>query len=566
MFYTIQHIRNAIRWTRFVAGACLLPLLLAGCADSTDSGFDGEQEHSKLTLLLNVNCDTQFLSRAESENPLGGQNGNGLRPGEHHENDIENLSVFAFANTDDNKNISGLPGTTVLKEACYVSNVNFRPSLSDYIDGKFTTEVAVDFNGSITSSDAFIVIANAGDVYNKLGGGTITLDAVRNYLIANTVTPATKLSDYTLFTMANARNSVNKGGDGTKKRPYIVSVDLERTTARVDFMFAPTLEAANTPAGDIPQNVLGYKVVDKYKVDGGNPVQTGWMYISHIKLMNVAQYAPYALKRLGSNSGSSTYFAPEQHVDDEAVQYVVEPNTWAKASTVDYSQLYGTTHIDYVSANYGQGIFAAREAVRNYATPQIAPNDNDGFNAGWSEDRETHEAYYVLDYVNENTVEKEYTTGKNTTSLLLKTKFVPKEMYYISGSELATKAAQYGETFWAMEVMESNGNRYKCYFADEDAAKLYRTKNPTVTTANPVKYTDGESYYTIWIRHDNNKNDALIGKMEYGIVRNNIYRIGVEKVLGPGSPVPVATENPEDVNLHIYVRKWNFMSVPTIYI
>lgn len=546
----------------------VLPLLFSCMHDNLEDCplSEGDDDRTNFTLVLNVNCETQFLSRAgESENPLGGQDGNGLRPGEHHENDIDNLCVFAFANTD-NLNISGLPGNTELKEACYVSNVDFKPGLSDYIDGMFTTEVAVDFNGSITSSDAFLVIANAGDVYNKLGGGTITLDAVRNYLIANTVTPAAKLSDYTLFTMANAKNSVNKGGDGSKKRPYIVSVNLERTTARVDFMFAPTLEVANKPAGDIPQNVLGYKVDDKYKVDGvGNPVQTGWMYISHIKLMNVAQYAPYALKRLGTSSNDFTYFALEAHENDEAVQYVIEPKTWAKASaTVDYIQLYGDTRIDYVSANYGQGVFTSREAVRAYSTPQFSPNDNDGFNAGWSEDRETHEAYYVLDYVNENTVQKEYTTGKNTTSLLLKTKFVPKELYYVVEYSLATREATYGDTFWAMEVMESNGNRYKLYFASELAAEYYRVQHPDITTAAPVKYENGDCYYTIWIRHDNNGNDALIGKMEYGIVRNNIYRIGVEKVLGPGSPTPVADENPEDVTLHIYVRKWNFMSVPTI--
>lgn len=575
MFQIRKHRTPARSWTSLLVGACLL-LVSALTSCSADSLVEPtpqkpeEAEGANLTLLLNVAGDPSAGTRADSDNPMGGEDGNGLRKGEHHENDIDNLCLFAFADAEQ-KGVAGLAGETPVKYSRYVDDVNYHPTYAQSYYGEvFTTEVKMKFdNDLVEKTDAYLVVANVGDVTN----GLTTLQQVRDYLITKTVTRPTSLAaplaDCTRFAMANAHNSRFKGGYGTKYYPYQVAIDVERITARVDFMFAPTLAADNKPANVPAQPLLGYKVVDKYD----NSIQTGWLYISHIKLMNVAQYAPYALKRLAlQESDAPAYLLDEEHIDDEAAKYVIEPNTWKKGrGEVTPTALYGNTRIQYASANYQtHGFFTTREAVRNYATPQTAPNTSDGFNFGWSKDNISGEAYYVLDYVNENTVEAAHTTGLNTTSLLLKTKFVPKAMYYMDGTALAmddavpaTKAASYGTTFWAMEVM-TDDRREKLYFDSPEAAEAYKALYPEATYAAPVEFPGGDNYYTIWIRHDNNSNDALIGRMEYGIVRNNIYRIGVGLVLGPGSPFPVDTENPEDVNLHIYVRKWNFMEVPPI--
>lgn len=571
---TVRHIFESFIRTCLMAVGLIaaLPLLsscmhdeLDGCPviDTRDDG-----EYSNLTLLLTVNGDLGSRTRAESDNPMGGEDGNGLRQGEHHENDVKNLCVFAFADPGGNQGVAGLPDNAPVKYCRYVDDVNFHPTYANsFYQDPISTEVDIRFEGKIVDgTDAFLVVANMGDLTSKK-----TLGEIRDYLVTKTLTRPAQgqpLANCTAFTMANANNSKNLGGDGTQNNPYRVAINLERTTARVDFMYDAVANSFDAPAG-LPtnQNLLGYKVVDKYD----NNIQTGWLFLSHIKLMNVAQYAPYALKRLAYKEGNDAesglaYLADEEHVGDEAVKYVVEQNTWikGKAGLTTYADLYGNTRIQYVASNYASA-FGATEAVRNYATPQTYPNDKDGFNNGWSKDRISGEAYYVLDYINENTVEKEHTNGYNTTSLLLKTTFVPKDLKYKEGDVIKERAASYGESFIAMEVMSADKNRReKLYFADEDAVNLYKSQKSADIFAAPVLYNQGISYYTIWIRHDNNNNDALIGKMEYGIVRNNIYRIGVNKVLGPGSPIPVATENPEDVNLHIYVRKWNFMEVPTI--
>lgn len=571
MFYTLRNTDNATRsCSRLLAGACLLVLpLLFAC--SHDEGTDTPSapdtgEHSNLTLVLNVCSDPS--SRA-SDNPMGGEDGNGLRVGEHHENDIENLCVFAF--DDENQyGVTGLDGNTAIKYRRYVDNINFHPSISNTFTGiKVSTEVQMQFEGKIVGEyDAFLVVANVGDITTSVNN----LGDIRDMVVSKTIKrPATAnypMADVSEFAMANAHNSTTISGSGTKDNPYKASIDIERITSRVDFWYDPALKPANAPeniSSDI--SLLGYKVVDKYNTDEATN-QSGWMYISHIKLVNVAQNNPYVLKRLAdAENDVPEYLIDEQHVSDEAVKYVVEPNTWSKGKAgVNFQSLYGDTRIENVTTTS----FVTREAVRNYATPQTDANSSDGFNSGWSTDRISGEAYYVLDYINENTVEKEHTNGRNTTALVLKTKFVPKGLFSVKADNpgvLECPEAKYGQTFWAMEVLDNTGNpgrRNKLYFKDMEAINLFRALNPSWTTAEPVEYPNGDCYYTVWIRHDNNNDDARIGKMEYGIVRNNIYRIGVSKVVGPGSPTPVATENPEDINLHIYVRKWNFMEVPTI--
>lgn len=46
------------------------------------------------------------------------------------------------------------------------------------------------------------------------------------------------------------------------------------------------------------------------------------------------------------------------------------------------------------------------------------------------------------------------------------------------------------------------------------------------------------TFYNYWIKHVNNENPTTMGVMEFGIVRNNIYRVHITSIkdLGPGTP------------------------------
>lgn len=81
---------------------------------------------------------------------------------------------------------------------------------------------------------------------------------------------------------------------------------------------------------------------------------------------------------------------------------------------------------------------------------------------------------------------------------------------------------------------------------------------------NVIYYKNGECYYPYWIRHANNDNNALMGVMEFAIVRNNIYELQVAGIDGLGfsgtENVP-DPENPDEdssakIRVVLYVKNW----------
>jgi hypothetical protein len=68
-------------------------------------------------------------------------------------------------------------------------------------------------------------------------------------------------------------------------------------------------------------------------------------------------------------------------------------------------------------------------------------------------------------------------------------------------------------------------------------------------------------YYTYWIRHLDNFKPTTMGVMEFGIVRNNLYRLLVTNVsdLGFQDP-PIFTDAPDEgeayLKVVLNVRPW----------
>ena len=67
-------------------------------------------------------------------------------------------------------------------------------------------------------------------------------------------------------------------------------------------------------------------------------------------------------------------------------------------------------------------------------------------------------------------------------------------------------------------------------------------------------------YYNYWIKHEDNQSTEM-GVMEFGIVRNNIYRLSINKVAGLGSGEPyIRPDQPDEykaeLNININVFPW----------
>ena len=75
---------------------------------------------------------------------------------------------------------------------------------------------------------------------------------------------------------------------------------------------------------------------------------------------------------------------------------------------------------------------------------------------------------------------------------------------------------------------------------------------PTGAAAAAAGFTgysakDGKyyNYYYYWNRHNDNLNPYKMGVMEFAVVRNNVYKLAVDKISRFGHPTPPDPSNPD---------------------
>ena len=104
----------------------------------------------------------------------------------------------------------------------------------------------------------------------------------------------------------------------------------------------------------------------------------------------------------------------------------------------------------------------------------------------------------------------------------------------------------------------------RLYFQNEADAVAYATNTAKKHFGKVVKYENGVCYYFTYMRHSNNV-DVIHNTMEFGIVRNNIYRFKLLPNTGPGTPTP-DPRHPEELKARVYVKKWLSVEHPIIYV
>lgn len=83
--------------------------------------------------------------------------------------------------------------------------------------------------------------------------------------------------------------------------------------------------------------------------------------------------------------------------------------------------------------------------------------------------------------------------------------------------------------------------------ATADKEKVAATNGFTVFAPNNATEKKYEVLYYYWNRHNDNNNDGLMGPMEFGVVRNNVYKLSVTDVHKFGHPTnPDHDPDPED--------------------
>lgn len=548
----MKRISSIIRWTMLLT----LVLGFTGCSmrdveemgpHGGNAGNDGEGSY----LILNFRAGTRATNH-----PFGGEDGDGREVGHYHENEVNNLCFFIY--NDGGKTFNEASPETRISYKAYIDNISSETTTTE--DGAVTfppKRFHIDTYYP-AEGDRIIVVINTGDLTYKIN----TLADLRNATITrdNTWTSSEFIKDYRSFAMTSCTDDSNYGvvqrnHKGSYEDPFVANVEVERVAARVDWVLPTDAEK---------QVWLDPTYGAVYSTDESEGI-AGKLYVSDIRMVNENQMPTYLIRRTAAEVNPLspvTYMGKVTLSSSKELpqQYVVEPRTTQKNASTDVTQYLDTWyHSTFASSKDTAWFFPT-----NVNTYKVAYNAAEG--KRFTTDDGT---CYTLGYLMENTMDKSaYDNPNLRTGLQLKCVFLPRNIctYPEGATSLTFLPATEGNYKIGRSFcyLKNTAVPTKSLFFDNDTvAKRYLSQQSDRNNYEIYNYPNGICYYYIWLKHAacDNPSDEGTYPMEYAIVRNNIYRIRVEKVLHLG------TVAPEDVKEElIRVRQWNLREQPEIHL
>lgn len=581
--------KDILHTVKSVMGCLLMASLAAGCAQedigTTPTGGGGMSASSYVSFSF---ASLQGAS-TRSNNPMGGETGDGLETGQANENAITSAVAFFYQGTEQEGVNSA--GNIPIKAAVTFSMANYTEP-GNGIDRTYTTAAKqVDLeNGTYN----VIVVANPGADWWT--GKSLTLAEVRDHIQTTAWTASG--SDYSDFVMTSAADAMLTLNSNPEDDPATAEVDVERMAARLDYK----AEAS-------------YTCTDP-KYSGATVEITG------AALVNNLTAGSYLLKRVADDvNGTNLSYLGDETADANyvATNYVLDPWTAVKTSTNNSFTIGG--EVKTAEDLYGEW-FGNISQDPNYQDPnywadyvQLGIEVSDGT-----------EKWQRIGYTLENTTAAEEAGKRYSTGVVFKAKFHPQGVanyedgatFFALGTHLFASMEDmmtyvYGADFsqfddkidacdnwasvktFAASLLDNDPSGYKAFLQGQDEAqdlaqvkeslkwsaymlsncgysaslnetyKVVLDQNDKVTriALKPYgtrTYEDATCYYTWWVRHSNDNDDTKKGIMEYAIVRNNIYKLTVESVYSLGGEVP----DDESLIVDVYVNDWLLLDPETL--
>lgn len=322
------------------------------------------------------------------------------------------------------------------------------------------------------------------------------------FWMTNAYTPGT--AKFTAFS-TNPNNPTNLG-----------DFYVERSMSRFDYMpkgpytLADGVTVTLTQAALINQS-KGFYLLRRVSNDGTN---TGWTVGGAETLANYVVDTDYAVKKGGYTAAQASNFD----------YHMTKPATWV---------------------------------WKSIASKDLTQKDNwagtdDGTTGSGQHDATLNE-YYVWQYCKENTIAgvsaqqngistgivfKGELTGDLVTAAGGKTIYVFDNVMYGTWDKVVAAANQADASEalkFAVEVCNNSG-------APKDAATLAAAGFTGYSAEGGKYYT----YYYYWNRHNDNGKNQDMGKMEFAVVRNNVYKICVDNIAKYGHPKPGGSDPDPD--------------------
>ncbi len=491
----------------------------------------------------------------------------GEEVGKDHENMVSNVVVVL---TQKGNNTFIAASEVVLNPSTTDKTYYVVPFSSDKLKGKENTDINIFVycnQSSDVATDGF-----SADKLLSIEGNEHKYWQNDYFYMSNANIYATKLPDSFL-------------GSSESNPIYLGEVEVERSMARFDYKDGST-------KSDYTYNLMK----DASNVELVNVKLTG------MALINLSKNF-YQLRRVSSDTDG--YGNPTLCGVETPSTWVVDTDARDKANyKPQYDNTTGTWSGD-LSGNFLYSL-AAPETWTYDAFPEKKKENEDnsdewtGYPSGFDKD-----GYYIWRYATENTIpNKDMQKNGISTGVVFKgelvgatddwknklaestinTLYVFENKLIGSWDEVKTAAVkdyeidgvtikEYHTTPLAVAFKAVNDLKKEAAESDADFAKRQNAKRAEAGFTAYNKNTEGkyEMFYYYWNRHNDNNDPAVMGQMEFAVVRNNVYKLMVESINkfghpdptdpDPVDPDPVDPVDPdEDQNLYfkvaVKIRPW----------
>ncbi len=498
----LHHIRY------MVAASLLLPLV---CACSSEDNGDGMAEPQLASSNQYINLNIVVSSGSEGTmrgTPAGGENGDEREAGSERENLVTGVTVMLY---EDAAGINTSAETTLAFCKYYpVSLVSRETAGTPYAtktdEAVYSTGDQPLVGSGLDMSKEYHAIVVANQNMASTFTTASKVKDVRDYVTTHVYSGSGLGADASHFVMSletdytvNFTSPSSKTTVGNKTTYHFDGIRIERLAARVDF-WTKTATYGEKDALSNDYNAPGYVYPVWKTSDTTTPTSTDKFVLTAVTPFNLYNSNEYLFKR---TNDAAPYLAVES-----ITNYVIDPNTATKtaASPTYYnnmlSYLVGIDETD-LTLSAATGYFQATSGL------YVSTTQKAGFTGDDSKDN------FILCYPRENTL--------STSSPL----------YYY-----ATGVAIEGD-----------------YYPAGSAADLTKAKH-FIYYGYLRHQGEGTGPYTIKMRTDLSTTETYPSTtpMNFGVVRNNIYRLSIDKITEKG-----------ELELKIMVKKWDTFTHSWIY-
>ena len=459
-------------------------------------------------INLSVTVSGGHSATRAGNQPVAGENGDGREAGLERENEVSGITVILY---QDDKGINTAKDPTIDFVDYYETTLVSRETPGSQYTDK-TDEAVYTTGDRLVSGTTFdpektyhaIIVANK-DLRKTITAGTSTLNDVRNMVMREELYKGTAntATNFIMSSEADCEISLAKAYvDKTVPQKIVYrykDIRIERLAARIDFW------AVN---GTYNADKNGYE----YTVYDGDNTTDDCFVVTGIMPFNLNHYdtnngGEYLLKRLTYKIDDG--FTPSWLVDETGSNYVVDPATTTKGGgelTYFQNKLLDIKPAETIAIN-------TNPFYRSAADLYAALTSNGGIAS--FEDSGKKGDNLIIAYSFENTLWNASLLYNYATGLAIEGD------YYVGGTGEPQHRIYYG-------YLRHNGSSASAYHAML-GAELVATEKATSANA-----------------------------MEFGIVRNNIYRVYISKI-------NKEVTGSSSITLNIKVKKWDVFTHKTIY-